>query len=252
MDANGGHLFIEVSNAGRAVLNGIYVKLGSLNGRPKYSQVGGTGLIFFVKFWKITNGKWSKLESPDGWCYGVSDATGALPPMGGWRDDSENEEGTGSPPKLAWYSHRDAEIAEGCSMVPAHVQHHWEDMFDDEESKDVTVEARDGQVRVHSALLRQVSEPLKAMLSSGMRESTTKTIRLESYPCDLLKFFFRHVYTGQKDPDDWHGESTEEDIRDLMAQSKLSPEVVHELRSIFDCSVESNPQEKRRKVRKTL
>jgi len=215
--------FIEVSGADGAGLrmNGIYARFGSSGGRPKYHQLGGACLLFFEGTWKIT---------AVGASYASASATGQLPPMGTWQfaDGSILASLFHSPPHLAWKDDCSTEAVQGSIQVPAHVLHHWEDMLDDEETKDVTFEAQDGEVLAHSVLLRQISEPFKAMLSSGMRESRTKIISMKEFTCAQLKFFLRHVYTGHKDSVDWHGKDDDPvpPIELLLASLQLAKSYV--------------------------
>jgi len=90
----------------------------------------------------------------------------------------------------------------------------WERLFESDESKDVTLEARDGyQVRAHGLLLMHLSEPLKCALTGGMQESRTKSIKMEAYTKQQLQFFLRLAYTGCMDKQDW----VEEDAEDAAA-----------------------------------
>jgi len=75
----------------------------------------------------------------------------------------------------------------------------WKRLFDDEASKDVELIAKDGSVRVHSVVLANLSDPFKAALTSGMRESVTKQIQIREYSVAQLQFMLRLVYTGHID-----------------------------------------------------
>jgi len=89
------------------------------------------------------------------------------------------------------------------ACVPTFVVEFWEQLFEDETSKDVKLKARDGSVRVHSLILSQMSAAFKAMLNAGMSEERTKTINLDNFSTAQLKFVLRLMYTGQIDSSDW-------------------------------------------------
>eukprot|EP00931_Biecheleriopsis_adriatica_P066738 TRINITY_DN41026_c0_g1_i1.p1 TRINITY_DN41026_c0_g1~~TRINITY_DN41026_c0_g1_i1.p1 ORF type:complete len:301 (+),score=57.54 TRINITY_DN41026_c0_g1_i1:89-991(+) len=72
----------------------------------------------------------------------------------------------------------------------------WQKLCDDEEAKDVIIETADGVVRAHSLLLRSISDPLKAMLSHGMLEGTTKKVQMLECTTSQLSFFLRVASTG--------------------------------------------------------
>mmetsp|Transcript_31696 Transcript_31696/g.62252 ORF Transcript_31696/g.62252 Transcript_31696/m.62252 type:complete len:234 (+) Transcript_31696:47-748(+) len=89
------------------------------------------------------------------------------------------------------------------TAVPTLVLEFWEQLFEDEASKDVQLKAQDGSVWVHSLILSQMSVPFKTMLSAGMSEQRTKKIKLDNFSIAQLKFVLRFMYTGHIDSSDW-------------------------------------------------
>lgn len=86
---------------------------------------------------------------------------------------------------------------------PSQVIDIWERLFEYEESKDVTLRAKNGeQVKAHGLMLAQLSEALKLMLSAGMQESRTKLVKMEKYSKAQLLFLLRLAYTGCMDAKD--------------------------------------------------
>lgn len=81
----------------------------------------------------------------------------------------------------------------------------WESLFADEEGKDVELMCIDGSVRSHSLLLKQMSEPLKAMLTVDMKEKRSNCIQMPNYNMRTVKFILRFLYTGQVDDTDFQG-----------------------------------------------
>jgi len=79
----------------------------------------------------------------------------------------------------------------------------WERLFADDDGKDVELVARDGSIRAHSVILCQLSEPLRCILCSGMRETLTKAIEMRDYSVAELTFTLRLAYTGHVDPVDY-------------------------------------------------
>lgn len=99
----------------------------------------------------------------------------------------------------------------------------WERVFDDEDGKDVELEAADGSVRTHSQILAHVSEPFKKMLSAGMMEQRTKKIKLQSFKAAQLKFVLRLMHTGQIDPCDWPHEAEKMDRASTRKRRRKEP-----------------------------
>ncbi|CAK9041853.1 unnamed protein product [Durusdinium trenchii] len=61
------------------VVNGCYVCMGSSNGKPKYMQIGASGIIYFAGNWKIHSE-----NSEDSWFYKHPDPILPIPPTFGW------------------------------------------------------------------------------------------------------------------------------------------------------------------------
>mmetsp|Transcript_18589 Transcript_18589/g.37894 ORF Transcript_18589/g.37894 Transcript_18589/m.37894 type:complete len:237 (-) Transcript_18589:112-822(-) len=92
----------------------------------------------------------------------------------------------------------------------------WERLYQDDESKDVQLVAKDGTVRAHGLILQQLSDAFKGMLSHPMAEGRTRTIKLETYSAVQLRFFFRLAYTGHVDASDWEGSSADKPPLDCL------------------------------------
>lgn len=56
---------------------------------------------------------------------------------------------------------------------------------------DLTVVTRDGEVKVNSRLLKAESQMFQAMLSAGMKEAATHTIKLENYSSETVRTLFQ-------------------------------------------------------------
>jgi len=83
----------------------------------------------------------------------------------------------------------------------------WEHAFLDESTKDITVIAKDGSVKVHGMFLSALSDAFKAMLAHDLQEGRLRQVKLEHFTKDQLQFFFRFAYTGQVEPREWPKES---------------------------------------------
>ncbi|CAE7734049.1 traf6-b, partial [Symbiodinium sp. CCMP2456] len=74
---------IWVSGAGvGCTINGLYSRIGSLNGRPKYQQVNGHAIVYFNEHWKIND-----RDDVSGWHYQHPDTTSETPPSGYWTSE---------------------------------------------------------------------------------------------------------------------------------------------------------------------
>ena len=70
--------FLLVEHA-RKELNGKYARAENFGGKPKFRQVGGSGVVFFHSTWKIRDGE--KFED----VYYHPDSEDVLPPVGDWK-----------------------------------------------------------------------------------------------------------------------------------------------------------------------
>lgn len=93
----------------------------------------------------------------------------------------------------------------GYTSVRTHYLNFGEALYSDHEGKDVQLQARDGTVAAHSAVLRAVSRPFQRMLGGEMTEGRSKTVDLPDITKAELMFFLRLLYTGQVDESDWGG-----------------------------------------------
>ena len=72
---------MRVSNAGGrgSQVNGRYVPTDTYNGKPKFRQQNGSGIIYFDCFWKI-----NYRDDPRGWYYSDPHQCAMVPPTGEW------------------------------------------------------------------------------------------------------------------------------------------------------------------------
>ncbi|CAE8724319.1 unnamed protein product [Polarella glacialis] len=79
-----------------------------------------------------------------------------------------------------------------------------EQLFADQEGKDVRLVATDGDEYAHSAVLSAASPAFRGMLAhSGLVESKTKVVQLPDTTKLELRIWLRLLYTGQVNEDDW-------------------------------------------------
>jgi len=90
-------------------------------------------------------------------------------------------------------------------LVRTHYLNFGEALLADNDGKDVRLQARDGTVAAHAAVLCAVSRPFQQMLTGEMSEGRSKTVNLPDMTRAELMFFLRLLYTGQVDEGDWGG-----------------------------------------------
>jgi len=78
-----------------------------------------------------------------------------------------------------------------------------EQLFSDEDTKDITVELADGTLRAHSLVLKQVSEVWARMLATDMTESSSRRIKIPDTTCNSMRVFLRLLYTTRVIKSDW-------------------------------------------------
>lgn len=89
---------IWVSGAGcvGCTVNGLYTRIDSLNGRPKYQQVNGRAIVYFNEHWKI-----NYRDDVSGWYYQHPDTTSETPPNGYWTTEGYFFDDADPPPVVA-------------------------------------------------------------------------------------------------------------------------------------------------------
>eukprot|EP00930_Biecheleria_cincta_P046417 TRINITY_DN32002_c0_g1_i1.p1 TRINITY_DN32002_c0_g1~~TRINITY_DN32002_c0_g1_i1.p1 ORF type:complete len:327 (+),score=51.18 TRINITY_DN32002_c0_g1_i1:53-982(+) len=83
-----------------------------------------------------------------------------------------------------------------------------EQLFQDEEFKDVTFSLKDCEVRAHKNILAASSHVFSAMLTDTGTEARESVIRLPAIHGSSMRTFLRLLYTGHVDPADWKAKST--------------------------------------------
>ena len=82
-------------------MNGWYERQGTSNDKPKYHQIGGTGIIYCRRNWKINN-----QDNEGGWYYSRAES-GGTPPEGQWTTEGYGGSDADPPPTLTAHSSMD-------------------------------------------------------------------------------------------------------------------------------------------------
>lgn len=79
----------------------------------------------------------------------------------------------------------------------------WDKYFHATSSHDLTIQAADGQVTAHAAMLQEASPVVRAMLVSPMKEAKTQRIQLADTSSSAVNLFLETLYTCSTvgDPD---------------------------------------------------
>ena len=104
--------FYRVEGAGGcgAAVNGWYERQGTSNDKPKYHQIGGTGIIYYYSNdrWTEFNDRWklNDEDDEDGWYYSRAESSDT-PPEGQWTTEGFGGSGADPPPTLTAHSSMD-------------------------------------------------------------------------------------------------------------------------------------------------
>lgn len=111
--------FLVVRCAGQVSMNGRYFQEGVFQGRPKYKQVSGQGIIYF----KYGGWKLNDEDDTGGWCYEAAQDS-SMPPMRAW---STAVSRYGTAPSLCLGTCQDIEEGDSVTIVKADSQVDWSD-----------------------------------------------------------------------------------------------------------------------------
>jgi len=84
-------------------VNGWYERQGTSNDKPKYHQIGGTGIIYCRRNWKI-----NYEDNEGGWYYSRAES-GGTPPEGQWTTEGYSDSDADPPPTLTAHSSMDVQ-----------------------------------------------------------------------------------------------------------------------------------------------
>eukprot|EP00929_Paragymnodinium_shiwhaense_P060328 TRINITY_DN30141_c0_g1_i1.p1 TRINITY_DN30141_c0_g1~~TRINITY_DN30141_c0_g1_i1.p1 ORF type:complete len:380 (-),score=70.23 TRINITY_DN30141_c0_g1_i1:359-1498(-) len=79
----------------------------------------------------------------------------------------------------------------------------YNNLFIDEDLKDVTFRLQDGEERAHRNILMAASEVFKGMFKFDMKENQEGVVELPDLDRTSMRVFLRLIYTGHVDPTDW-------------------------------------------------
>jgi len=79
----------------------------------------------------------------------------------------------------------------------------FEQLYADENCKDVELVASDGSLWAHSLILSACAAPLAAMMRGGMAEGRNRRIEMPDFTVTELNFIMRLLHTGGMDPAEW-------------------------------------------------